>query len=68
MIALVRSDADMAQVATGCPAFTLAEVALLIEKLGPEALETKRVFPGAVVENVCASETFDWSKGYAMPF
>lgn len=68
VIALVRSEADMAQVAKGCPAFTLVEVALLIEKLGPEALETKRVFPGAVVKDLRASQTFDWSKGDAMPF
>ncbi len=68
VVALVRSDADLAQVASGCPAFTLAEVALLIEKLGPETLETKRVFPGAVVTDMRPSETFDWSKGDDMPF
>lgn len=68
VVALVRSDADLAQVSSGCPAFTLAEVALLIEKLGPEALETKRVFPGAVITDMRPSETFDWSKGDDMPF
>ncbi len=68
VVAIVRSEIDLAQVASGCPAFTLAEIALLIEKLGPEALETKRVFRGAVVTDMRASETFDWSKGDDMPF
>jgi hypothetical protein len=68
IIALVRSAADMAQVSNGCPAFTLAEIARMIEALGPEALEAKRVFPGAVVARVRADEPFDWSKGDEIPF
>ena len=68
VIALVRRDAGIAQVTDGRPAFTLAEIAQLIEALGPEALEAKRVFPGAVVTGVRADEPFDWSKGDEIPF
>jgi len=68
VIALVRLDAELTQVTGGRPAFTLAEIARLIEALGPDALEAKRVFPGAVITGVRADEPFDWSKGDKIPF
>ena len=68
LIAIVRDAAHSETVPQGLPAFTLAEIGGLIEALGPEALEAKRVFPGAVVTGVRTDEPFDWSKGDDIPF
>lgn len=68
VIALVRDEASATHAQQGRPVFTLQEIARLIETLGPTVLEAKRVFPGAAITHTHSSQTFDWSKGDAMPF
>ena len=47
--------------------FTLAEIATLIDGLGP-VLETTRVFPGATVTAIHRKPSIDWSRGDDIPF
>jgi hypothetical protein len=68
VIALVRDGVHSGSVPQGRPVFTLPEVARLIETLGAAVLETKRVFPGAIVTDAHSRKPFDWSKGDDMPF
>jgi hypothetical protein len=67
VVAILRTDAEANHVAREGRVFTLAEIATLIDGLGP-VLEAKRVFPGATVTAIHRKSPMDWSRGDDIPF
>ena len=66
-VAIVRTPAEARHVAGERLVFSLDEIARLIDDLPAAVLETKRVFPGAVVARVGPPE-IDWERGDDIPF
>ena len=67
VVAIVRTEAEAHHVCRDARVFTLSEIARLIDALGDTVLETKRVFPNALIERIGKPE-IDWDKGDPIPF
>ena len=67
VVAIVRTPAEAHHVAGERLVFSVDEIAWLIDDLPAAVLETKRVFPGAVVARVGPPE-IDWERGDDIPF
>ncbi len=67
VVAIVRSEAEAHRVCRERRVFTLAEIARLIEALGPTTRAVKRAFPGAQVTSI-RNKPIDWERGDDIPF
>ena len=70
VVSIVRTEAEAHHVARDGEVWTLAEVAVLIERLGEQVRQVKRRFPGAAVIDVRDRDPppIDWEKGDDLPF
>jgi hypothetical protein len=70
VVSIVRTEAEAHHVARESQVWTLAEVAVLIERLGDEVRQVKRTFPGSAVVEVRDRDPppIDWEKGDDPPF
>ena len=70
VVSIVRTEAEAHHVARESEVWTLAEIAVLIERLGDEVRQVKRTFPGSAVVEVRDRDLppIDWEKGDDPPF
>jgi hypothetical protein len=70
VVSIVRTEAEAHHVARESEAWTLAEIAVLIERLGNQVRQVKRTFPGSAVVEVRDRDPppIDWEKGDDPPF
>jgi len=70
VVSIVRTEAEAHHVARECEVWTLAELAVLIERIGDQGRPIKRTFPGAAVAEVRQRDPppIDWEKGDEVPF
>ena len=70
VVSIVRTEAEAHHVARESEVWTLAEIAVLIERLGDEVRQVKRTFPGSAVVEVRDRDPppIDWEKGDDPPF
>jgi hypothetical protein len=72
VVSIVRTEAEAHHVARECEVWTLAEVGVLIERMGEEVRKVRRMFPGAAVVDVRPREPppppIDWARGDELPF
>ena len=70
VVSIVRTEAEAHHVARESEVWTLAELAVLIERLGDEVRQVKRTFPGSAVVEVRDRDPppLDWEKGDDPPF
>jgi hypothetical protein len=69
VVSIVRTKAEAHHVARSGQVWTIAEIALLIERLGETVAATKRTSPGAAVTAIRnAKPPIDWAKGDPIPF
>jgi hypothetical protein len=70
VVSLVRTEAEAHHVARKGEVWTLAEVGVLIERMGKDVREVKRTFPGSAVVEVRDRELppVDRAKGDEIPF
>jgi hypothetical protein len=52
VVSIVPSEAEALHVCRDCEVWTLAEIAMLIERLGKDTRNVKRLFPGAMVTEI----------------
>jgi hypothetical protein len=52
VVSIVRTETEAHHVCRECEVWTLAEVATLIEKLGKDSRQIKRLYPGAMVSGI----------------
>lgn len=67
-VALVRTDAEAHHVARDRRAFTVAEIGMLIDRLGTTILNVKRLFPGAAITAVSKNTVGDGMGEDDIPF
>ena len=70
VVSIVCTEAEAHHVARESEVWTLAEIAVLIERLGDQVRQVKRTFPGAAVVEVRDRDPppIDWEKGDDPPF
>ena len=70
VVSIVRTEAEAHHVARESEVWTLAEIAVLIERLGDDVRQVKRTFPGSAVVEVRDRDPppIDWEKGDDPPF
>ena len=70
VVSIVRTEIEAHHVARETEVWTLAEIAVLIERLGDDLRQVKRAFPGSAVVEVRDRDTppIDWEKGDDPPF
>jgi len=70
VVSIVRTEAEAHHVARESEVWTLAEIAVLIERLGNQVRQVKRTFPGSAVVEVRDRDPppIDWEKGDDPPF
>ena len=70
VVSIVRTEAEAHHVARESEVWTLAEIAVLIVRLGDEVRQVKRTFPGSAVVEVRDRDLppIDWEKGDDPPF
>jgi hypothetical protein len=70
VVSIVRMEAEAHHVARESEVWTLAEIAVLIERLGDQVRQVKRTFPGSAVVEVRDRDPppIDWEKGDDPPF
>ena len=70
VVSIVRTEAEAHHVARETEVWTLAEIGVLIERLGDEVRQVKRTFPGSAVVEVRDRDPppIDWEKGDDPPF
>jgi hypothetical protein len=70
VVSIVRTEAEAHHVARESEVWTLAEIAVLIARLGDEVRQVKRTFPGSAVVEVRDRDPppIDWEKGGDPPF
>jgi hypothetical protein len=72
VISIVRTEAEAHHVARAGEVWTLAEVGVLIERMGDEVRKVRRTFPGSAVVDVRPREPppppIDWARGDELPF
>ena len=72
VVSIVRTEAEAHHVAREGEVWTLAEVGVLIERMGDEVRKVRRTFPGSAVVDVRPREPppppIDWARGDELPF
>jgi hypothetical protein len=70
LVSIVRTEIEAHHVARESEVWTLAEIAVLIERLGDDLRHVKRTFPGSAVVEVRDRNPppIDWEKGDDLPF
>lgn len=70
VVSIVRTEAEAHHVARDGEVWTLAEIAMLIKRLGDQVRQVKRTFPGSAVVEVRDRDQppIDWEKGDDPPF
>jgi hypothetical protein len=70
IVSVVRTEAEAHHIAREGEVWTLAEIAVLIERLGDDVRQVKRTFPGSAVVEVRDRDPppIDWEKGDDLPF
>jgi hypothetical protein len=70
VVSIVRTEIEAHHVARETEVWTLAEIAVLIERLGDDLRQVKRAFPGSAVVEVRDRDPppIDWEKGDDPPF
>jgi hypothetical protein len=70
VVSIVRTEAQAHHVAREGEVWTVAEIAVLIERLGGDVRQVKRTFPGSAVVEVRDRDppVMDWEKGDDPPF
>ena len=70
VVSIVRTEAEAHHVSRESEVWTLAEIAVLIERLGDQVRQVKRTFPGSAVVEVRDRDPppIDWEKGDDPPF
>jgi hypothetical protein len=70
VVSIVRTEAEAHQVARKSEVWTLAEIAVLIERLGRDVRQVKRSFTGSAVVELRDRDPppMDWDKGDDPPF
>jgi hypothetical protein len=70
VVSIVRTQAEAHHVARESEVWTVAEIAVLIERLGDDVRQVKRTFPGSAVIEVRDRDppVTDWDKGMTCPF
>ena len=70
IVSIVRTQAEAHHVAGESEVWTLAEVAVLIERLGDDVRQLRRTFPGSAVVELRDRDPppIDWDKGDDPPF
>ena len=70
VVSIVRTEIEAHHVARGSEVWTLAEIAVLIRRLGGDLRRVKRTFPGSAVVEVRDRHPppIDWEKGDDLPF
>jgi hypothetical protein len=70
VVSIVRTEVEAHHVARDGEVWTLAEIGVLIERLGDDVRQVKRRFPGSVVVDVRDRDPppIDWEKGDEPPF
>ena len=65
VVSIVRTETEAHHVARESEVWTLAEIAVLIERLGTDVRQVKRTFPGSAVVEVRDRDPppIDWEKG-----
>jgi hypothetical protein len=72
VVSIVRTEAEAHHVAREGEVWTLAEVGVLIERMGDQVRQVRRTFPGAAVVDVRPRgpppPPIDWARGDELPF
>jgi hypothetical protein len=72
VVSIVRTEAEAHYVARAGEVWTLAEVGVLIERMGDQVRQVRRIFPGSAVVDVRTREPppppIDWERGDELPF
>jgi hypothetical protein len=72
VVSIVRTEAEAHRVARECEVWTLAEVGVLIERMGDQVRKVRRTFPGSAVVDIRPREPppppIDWARGDELPF
>jgi hypothetical protein len=72
VVSIVRTEAEAHHVARAGEVWTLAEVGVLIERMGDQVRQVRRIFPGSAVVDVRPREPppppIDWERGDELPF
>ena len=72
VVSIVRTEAEAYHVAREGEVWNLAEVGVLIERMGDEVRKVRRTFPGSAVVGVRPREPppppIDWARGDELPF
>jgi hypothetical protein len=70
VVSIVRTEVEAHHVARDSEVWTLAEIGVLIERLGGDVRQVKRRFPGSAVVEVRDRDPppIDWEKGDEPPF
>jgi hypothetical protein len=72
VVSIVRTEAEAHHVARAGEVWTLAEVGVLIERMGDQVRKVRRMFPGSAVVDIRPREPppppIDWERGDELPF
>jgi hypothetical protein len=70
VVSIVRTEAEAHYVARAGEVWTLAEVGVLIERMGDQVRQVGRTFPGSAVVDIRPREPppIDWDRGDELPF
>jgi hypothetical protein len=72
VVSIVRTEAEAHHVAREGEVWTLAEVGVLIERMGDEVRKVRRMYPGSAVVEVRPRDPppppIDWERGDELPF